>query len=285
MDKEVKLNEEIESLETAIRVLRSKSEELCRERNLKLCEESKAYKDKKTRKLATYFSRLGYQVLEWRPKEEAKPEDKVARLAWKIGKEALDMFKSLAKKSCTKALIDLKEKDGVERSDWLNLCEQMKSLKWIDYTKEAKVITLRKLASKTACRFWNGGWAEQMTKQIAVRTLSSFATKHKLPYDVFTNVKLRRWDNDKELTDMELDVVVSLKDRFYIFESKTGYVLGIDKWVDRSRMFAADGKSRFFTCVSEEGWNPLTFKPFDLVRLSELEKHLYETLEAENKIP
>lgn len=34
--------------------------------------------------------------------------------------------------------------------------------------------------------------------------------------------------------DMQLDVAAEVGERFYVFETKSGAVLSIDKWVDRT---------------------------------------------------
>ena len=108
-------------------------------------------------------------------------------------------------------------------------------------------------------------------------TLQDFAKEHKCPFDVFFNVKLAKIDSSKTSSDMELDIVAQLRDRFYIFETKTG-ILGIDKWVARAKMFSVDQKSRFITCCADETIPAYLFEPYQFVPLSALKKAMVQML-------
>jgi hypothetical protein len=76
---------------------------------------------------------------------------------------------------------------------------------------------------------------------------------------------------------MQLDLIARVNDRFYVFETKTG-VLGIDKWVDRAKLFSRDQKSRFITCCIDEKIPTQWFRPFCLVPLGRLEVEMSKWL-------
>ena len=76
---------------------------------------------------------------------------------------------------------------------------------------------------------------------------------------------------------MQLDIIAQLKDRFYIFETKTG-ILGIDKWVARAKMFTVDQKGRFITCCADETIPPYLFEPYQLVPLGQLKEKMTRML-------
>ena len=93
-------------------------------------------------------------------------------------------------------------------------------------------------------------------------------------------MKLAKIESKKMTSDMQLDVVVQLKERFYVFETKTG-ILGIDKWVARAKMFSVDHKSRYITCCADETIPPRLFAPYHLVSLSQLKEKMSEMLEKD----
>ena len=66
----------------------------------------------------------------------------------------------------------------------------------------------------------------------------------------FANVKLKKPDS-VNLNDIQLDLIVQLPESFYIFETKIGTVLAIDKWGDRTKLFASE-KNRFITCCADK---------------------------------
>ena len=74
-----------------------------------------------------------------------------------------------------------------------------------------------------------------------------------------------------------IHLVVQIKDRFYVFEVKTGVVLYIDKWVDRTRLFNGEN-SEYITCTSNEQLEPRTFLPYVLFALPTLEQQFLELL-------
>ena len=76
---------------------------------------------------------------------------------------------------------------------------------------------------------------------------------------------------------MQLDIIAQINDRFYVFETKSG-VLGIQKWVERAKIFNQNG-NRFLTCCIDASVNPKLFRPYRLLALELLEKQLIELLD------
>lgn len=83
---------------------------------------------------------------------------------------------------------------------------------------------------------------------------------------------------------MELDIVVDLKDRFYIFETKSGTNLNILTWADRVRIFETKDspKCHFITCCLDSSINARIFKPCRLFLLQTLEKQFKQLLEQDD---
>ena len=63
-----------------------------------------------------------------------------------------------------------------------------------------------------------------------------------------------------------------------------GEVLAIDKWVDRTRLFAGE-KNRFITCCADETLNPKIFQPFQLFNLEQLKTQLADLLRQDYPSP
>ena len=93
-------------------------------------------------------------------------------------------------------------------------------------------------------------------------------------------MKLAKIDSSETSPDMQLDIIAQLRDRFYIFETKTG-ILGIDKWVARAKMFSVDQKSRFITCCADETIPAYLFEPYQLVPLSRLKQEMITMLNGD----
>ena len=87
---------------------------------------------------------------------------------------------------------------------------------------------------------------------------------------MFWNVEIKKFGSVHK-NDGELDVVVELNDRYYIFETKSG-VFEFRKMFDKADLFDQDFKSRFILCCLDEQWKPYHFKPHCLYPLPELEE-------------
>ena len=128
--------------------------------------------------------------------------------------------------------------------------------------------------------FLAGVFGEYGTVNLIERTLRQFAeAKNGFKYKIFHDVKLKKTDSDKP-HDIQLDLVVQLPEGFYIFETKIGQVLAVDKWVDRTRLFASE-KNRFITCCADTNLNPKIFQPFLLFNLDQLQEQLTALLQKD----
>ena len=166
------------------------------------------------------------------------------------------------------------------KTTFLQLCDAFERLGWIETERTKHEIKIRRLNDKEAAQFWHGSWAEVVNRSLIESTLQDFAKEHKCPFDVFFNVKLAKIDSSETSPDMQLDIIAQLKDRFYIFETKTG-ILGIDKWVARAKMFTVDQKSRYITCCADETILPYLFEPYKLLPLSQLKETMTRMLEED----
>ena len=271
---------ELDALIVARDVLQRQIDERVRIRNQELLENDSFFKERKTRKLASFVAELGYRILDFTKKEQPLSTKQAALLMFRIKGYAVPIFKKFVAKACQRQDIPL---DGLEpevKTTFPQLCDAFERLGWIETVRTKHEIKIRRLNDKKAAQFWHGSWAEVVNRSLIESTLQDFAKKHKCRFDIFFDVKLAKLDSEKMSPDMQLDIIAQLRDRCYIFETKTG-VLGIDKWVDRAKMFSIDQKSRFITCCTDDAISPRLFEPYQLVPLSMLKEKMIQMLEED----
>ena len=273
---------DIEKLVFARDVLQEQIDARVAARDAKILETDPFCKVRKTKLLAKYVGALGFRILDYKSKENPSPEASAAKLMFRIKDRSVPIFKGLAKKENWESVVDFGEFSPEEKSTLIQLCEAFKGFGWISVERSRTELKIKRGRKNQAIQFWNGGWAEIVNRSIIESALQSFAKEqklkgHKFHGDIFYDVKLVRLASEKVSPDMQLDVVVRMDDRFYVFETKTG-VLGIDKWVDRAKLFSRDQKSRFITCCIDEKIPTQWFRPFYLVPLGRLEAEMSKWL-------
>lgn len=269
--------QELSALITARDVLQKQIDEHVAVRRRELLGADAFYRERKTRRLAAYFSELGFRIVSCVGKEQVLAEARVANLLFRIKEIAVPIFKKLVAKGNKEVSVELDGFDGADKSSLLQLCDAFEKLGWIRTERTKHALRIVRLNDRDATCFWHGSWAEYVNRSLVVKTLQTFANSRKFRFDVFYDIKLAKWGPTGEPVDMQLDLVAQLADRFYVFDTKTG-VLCIDKWVDRARMFGADQRSRFITCCADEGIPPRLFEPYTLIPLGDLQLRLGEIL-------
>ena len=271
---------ELDALMLARDVLQRQIDERVAIRNRNILERDQFFKERKTRKLASFVAELGYRVLDFTSKEHSLQTKPAALLLYRIKEYAVPIFKKFVTKTCKKQIIPLADLEPKVKTTFLQLCDAFERLEWIATERGKHEITICRLNDKVAAQFWFGGWAEVVNRSLVESTLQDFAKEHKCPFDIFFDMKLVKIESEKATPDMQLDIIAQLKDRFYIFETKTG-ILGIDKWVARAKMFTVDQKSRYITCCADETIPPYLFEPYTLLPLSQLKEQMTRMLKED----
>ena len=271
---------ELDALMLARDVLQRQIDERVAIRNREILERDQFFKERKTRKLASFVAELGYRVLDFTSKEHSLQTKPAALLLYRIKEYAVPIFKKFVTKTCKKQVIPLDDLEPKVKTTFLQLCDAFERQKWIATEQGKHEISICRLNDKEAAQFWFGGWAEVVNRSLVESTLQDFAKEHKCPFDIFFDMKLAKVESEKATPDMQLDISAQLRDRFYIFETKTG-ILGIDKWVARAKMCTVDQKSRFITCCADETIPPYLFEPYQLVPLSKLKEKMTRMLEED----
>ena len=276
-DKTESIAQELSALIVARDVLQKQIDERVALRRQEMLLADSFYRERKTRRLAAYFSELGFRIVSYVGKEQVLVETRAANFLFKIKEIAVPIFKKLVAKGNKEVSVELEGFDGVAKSSLLQMCDAFEKLEWIRTERTKHALQIVRLNDKEATCFWHGSWAEYVNRSLVVKTLQAFAKSCKFRFDVFYNIKLARCEPTGNPVDMQLDLVAQLADRFYVFDTKTG-VLCIDKWVDRARLFCADQRSRFITCCADESIPPRLFEPYILIPLGQLETRLMDVL-------
>ena len=240
--------------------------------------ENQYVKNRLTRHAAEYFHDCGYVITEC---QTSSPDDDVtyalAKQLWSCYEVALPLLKLLYKsKDPFSFQTDALTAD--ERNSLMNLCQTMVRHKWLSFKATKTSLDIIPSIPSKHKTFLHGGWAEAVNRYLIYKTLASYSSEHDLKYKVFWNVCLKKIGSESlNSHDMELDIVVDLKDRFYVFETKSGVALCIAKWIDRAKIFNRD-KSRFITCCMDDKVDPKLFAPYRLFALPKLESQLTELL-------
>ncbi len=129
-------------------------------------------------------------------------------------------------------------------------------------------------------RFFRSKWAEEVFRYVIMKTVQMFCNPRKISYKTFQNVELKRIGEDNLFT--ELDLVVQIQKRFYVFEVKSGPWINIMQWANRERALVDKSELlRNIVCTIYESIPAYIFEPQLLFNLNAIEKQLGELLDED----
>lgn len=248
--------------------------------NFEISEEAEKFRNSRsTKKLFPFFEDKGYHIISLTEKQSIPRErSQLASLLTKNRKILFPFIKVLIHGKDETFPVENESQETL--TCLLNICKNFSDRKWISYgyNKKEKIINFKRLDDlKGEEQFLTGIYGEYETAKLIEQALQEFAKeKNGFKYKIFHDIKLKKLHSQKQ-NDMQLDLAVQLPEGFYIFETKMGKTLAIDKWVDRTRLFAGE-KNRFITCCTDETLNPIIFKPFRLFNLELLKTQLADLL-------
>lgn len=255
--------------------------------NFEISEEAEKFRNSRsTKKLFPFFEDKGYHIISLTEKQSIPRErSQLASLLTKNRKILFPFIKVLIHGKDETFPVENESQETL--TCLLNICKNFSDRKWISYgyNKKEKIINFKRLDDlKGEEQFLTGIYGEYETAKLIEQALQEFAKeKNGFKYKIFHDIKLKKLHSQKQ-NDMQLDLAVQLPEGFYIFETKMGKTLAIDKWVDRTRLFAS-GKNRFITCCADETLNPKIFQPFRLFNLEQLKTQLTDLLQKDYPSP
>jgi hypothetical protein len=246
--------------------------------------------DRTTERLAEYFRSLGYSIVSLLTKAPDNSCYAISKQIWNGRKVMVPFLQqmNLYRSGVDEFEYPISELSGTDKADLLNLCRTMHDSGWLKYSNDKDVLHVRATFPKNLKNFPNGGWTEEANRYLIWKVLTDYSANHNIRYKVFWDVKLKLLESEKDnLNDIQLDIVAQIKDRaqnkdryrFYVFETKSG-VLGIDKWVERAKIFNQNG-NRFITCCMDPKANYKYFMPYRLMALEKIEKLFPELLDRD----
>ena len=129
-------------------------------------------------------------------------------------------------------------------------------------------------------RFFRSMWAEQCFRYAISTVVWEFCTDNRLAYKMFQNVKLARKGESALFT--ELDLVVQIEKRFYLFEVKSGPMVNIMQWARREAAFVTeDGPARQIVCTIHDNIPANIFEPQILMTIGGIQNRLKRLLKSE----
>lgn len=279
MREQAEIDAEIAHVEYSQSIFSERLTALKAERDL-LREDTYA-KDKLTKRLAEFFKVHGLYIVSYQSRERSKEHYALAKQVWRAKATLLPFIKALSRNKKPSFDYDTQSMSPTEKTDIINLCDNLRKQEGLSYDIFPNKIQITPSLKGHHKNFFSGAWAEEVTLYLIDKALKKFTQTRKLKHILFWDVKLKQVGSNKNTpNDMQLDLVAQVADRFYVFETKSGFILCIDKWVDRAHLFD-DKKNRFITCTADETLNPRIFHPFRLFALPTLETQFTQMLEKD----
>lgn len=234
---------------------------------------------KEIKHLATYFAQEHGLLLEAHTSGKLSADYRLAKTIWNNYDTVRPFLQVLLQ--CVKAkrpafLYPEEALPPIEQTEMptlLTFCNTLKQRAFLSAKKSGQRLEIT--LEKPDRMFLDGQWAEYVTRYLIDVTLKEITAERKLAYRLFSNLKFKR-PGEEQKTAMELDVVAQIGDRFYIFETKSGVVPNVIKWVDRSRFFSPNihSRSRYFMCTPRDEFNCQHFRPLYLLTFKQMKNEL-----------
>jgi len=129
-------------------------------------------------------------------------------------------------------------------------------------------------------RFFRSAWAEQVFRYVIMKTVQTFCASRKISVKSFQNVELKQKGADNTFT--ELDLVVQIEKRFYVFEVKSGPFVNIMQWAKRENSLVIGNEIvRNIVCTVHDSIPDKIFEPQLLLKLNSIETELNKILESD----
>ena len=149
-----------------------------------------------------------------------------------------------------------------------------------EWTCKKSEFSVRLTSDEHLLRFFRSMWAEQCFRYAISTVVWRFCSDRLLSYKMFQNVQLER-KGEKNLFS-ELDLVVQIEKRFYLFEIKSGPMVNIMQWARREEAFVTEGgPARQIVCTIHDNIPANIFEPQILMTIGGIQKRLKRLLSAD----
>lgn len=129
--------------------------------------------------------------------------------------------------------------------------------------------------------FFRSKWAETSFRRLAKSVVRHYLhqTNQAIPYLLRHNVKVAKVGDEKRVLT-EIDLLLEIGDRVYVFEVKSGPWIHILQWAKKECLFRSS-QARIITCTTYPGIPAEIFEPQILLTLDSFESNLIRLLETD----
>lgn len=129
--------------------------------------------------------------------------------------------------------------------------------------------------------FFRSKWAEASFRRLAKSVVRHYLhqTNQAIPYLLRHNVRVAKVDDEKRVL-AEIDLLLEIGDRVYVFEVKSGPWIRILQWARKEFLFSGP-LSRIITCTTCPGIPAEIFEPQILLSLDSFKSSILKLLEMD----
>lgn len=172
--------------------------------------------------------------------------------------------------------------DGQKGNELLGFLERLKEERLIhNYMHYGSDVLVAFPEDRERLLFFRSKWAEKTFKRLVKRVVRHYLhqTNQKIPYLLRHNVKVAAVAERKRVLS-EIDLLLEIGDRVYVFEVKSGPWVRILQWARKEILFVGP-HSRVITCTTYPGIPAEIFIPQILLTMDSFESSFIKILETD----
>ena len=246
-------------------------------------EEKREMKNNLTKAFSDELRKFGLVIVNESEMSQVPPEDySFAKQIYNNRQVLLPLLVKIALSLKNGAKIDYDIEDQRDKGAVKQFLDNLKAKHFVNsfaLTPEGR-FSIAIVADEDKRRFFRSSWAEQCFRYVIMRTVQSFCNSHGLSHKVMQNVELKREGEENLFT--ELDIVVQIEQKFYVFEIKSGPWIRIMQWARREEALVhKNGAIRNIVCTIHEGIPAKIFEPQILLKLNDFDEAFEKILKED----
>lgn len=238
---------------------------------------------KLTKAFAGFVGERGFEIAnEGEIRQQPKEDYKLARQIFRNKRTLLPFLTKLAVEVNAKNLtFEFHVPNAEDRGHLRNFLLELKNIGYAsEWACNESDFSVRLPEDEHLLRFFRSMWAEQCFRYAISKVVCEFCMDNRLSYKMFQNVALARKGESELFT--ELDLVVQIEKRFYLFEVKSGPMVNIMQWARREAAFVTEGgPARQIVCTIHDNIPANIFEPQILMTIGGIQKRLKRLLKSE----
>ena len=238
---------------------------------------------KLTKAFAEFVGERGFEIANEDEVRQQPDEDyKLARQIFRNKRVLLPLLTKLAVEvNAKKRTFKFHVPNAEDRGHLRNFLLELKKIGYAtELTRMKSDFSVQLSSDEHQLRFFRSAWAEQCFRYAISTVVSEFCNDKGLSQKMYQNVKLARKGESDLFT--ELDLVVQIENRFYLFEVKSGPKVNIMQWARREAAFVTEGgPARQIVCTIHDNIPANIFEPQILMTIGGIQSRLKRLLKSE----